>query len=103
MPSAAAATAAGKAPKTGINRPSKDNSPKLTTPSTASLGKISIAARTAKAMGRSKCEPSLGKSAGDRFTMIRLEGKAMAIAFSAAFTRSRASDTALSGNPTTPK
>ena len=35
--------------------------------------------------------------------MIRLEGKAMAIAFSAAFTRSRASDTALSGNPTTPK
>ncbi len=51
-------------------------------------------------MGKSKSDPSLGRSAGDRFTVIRLDGSAMAIVVRAARTRSRASDTALSGKPT---
>ena len=54
-------------------------------------------------MGRSKCEPSLGRSAGERLTVMRRMGSAMDRAESAARTRSRASDTALSGRPTTPK
>ena len=83
-PKAPRKAAAGKAPKTGINRPSSDNSPRLTTPSTASLGKISIAAKTAKAIGKSKCDPSFGRSAGDRFTVMRLDGSAIDIAPSAA-------------------
>ena len=51
-------------------------------------------------MGRSKCEPSLGISAGDRFTVIRLEGSAIERASSAALTLSRASLTALLASPT---
>jgi hypothetical protein len=39
-------------------------------------------------MGRSKCEPSFGRSAGDRFTVIRFDGSAMDSACSAARTRS---------------
>ena len=51
-------------------------------------------------MGRSKCEPSFGRSAGDRFTVIRFGGSASPIEAKAACTRSRLSATALSGNPT---
>ena len=54
-------------------------------------------------MGRSKWLPSLGMSAGDRLIVIRLEGRAIAMDDSAVRTRSRASDTALSGNPTSEK
>lgn len=54
-------------------------------------------------MGRSKCDPSLGRSAGERLTVMRLAGRAMAIPVSAARTLSRASDTALSGRPTMAK
>jgi hypothetical protein len=42
----------------------------------------------------------LGRSAGDRFTVIRFGGSASPIADSAARTRSRLSATALSGSPT---
>ncbi len=42
-------------------------------------------------------------SAGDRLTVIFLDGSAIASAVSAAETRSRASFTALSGNPTMAK
>jgi hypothetical protein len=35
---------------------------------------MSIAASSASAMGRSKCEPSLARSAGDKFTVMRLGG-----------------------------
>ena len=51
-------------------------------------GMISSAASSASAIGRSKCEPSFGRSAGDRLTVIRLDGSAMASADSAARTRS---------------
>src|ERR1700738_4269268 len=45
--------------------------------------------------------PSLGRSAGARLTVIRRAGSASPDATRAARTRSRASDTALSGRPTT--
>ena len=51
-------------------------------------------------MGRSKCDPSFGKSAGERFSVMRFGGKAMCIDVKAARTRYLASDTALSGRPT---
>ena len=98
--SSAAAMAAGKAPITATRVPSSDSSPRATVPSTASFGRMSSAASKAMAMGRSKCEPSLGRSAGDRLIVMRFDGRAMDMADSAARTRSRASDTALSGRPT---
>ena len=55
-----------------------------------------MAASSASAIGRSKCEPSLGMSAGDRFTVIRRDGSAIDSAFNAA-------RTALSGKPTSEK
>ena len=99
----AAAIAAGRAPSTGTKVPSNDNSPKETVPATTSLGMISSAAKRLSAMGRSKCDPSLGKSAGDRLIVMRFDGRAMDREESADRTRSRASDTALSGRPTMEK
>jgi hypothetical protein len=61
------------------------------------------AANSASAMGKSKWLPSFGRSAGERLIVIRFEGNAIAMEFSALRTRSRASDTALSGRPTTEK
>ena len=101
--SSAAAIAAGSAPITGISVPSSDNSPSATVSSTSSRGITSIAARSASAIGRSKCEPSLGRSAGDRLTVIFFAGSARFSVESAARTRSRASLTALSGRPTMEK
>jgi len=54
-------------------------------------------------MGRSKWLPSLSLSAGDRLMVMRFDGSAIAMDDSAARTRSRASDTALSGSPTSEK
>ena len=88
---------------TGMSVPSSDSSPRAVVPSTASAGMISSAASTASAIGRSKWLPSLGRSAGDRLTVMRRDGMAMAIDDSAVRTRSRASDTALSGRPTIAK
>ncbi len=103
LPSSAAAIAAGRAPITGTRDPSSDNSPNATQVSISSLGTISIAARSAIAIGRSKCDPSFGRSAGDRLIVIRLDGSAIDSVDSAERTRSRASLTALSGRPTMAK
>ena len=96
----AAASAAGSAPITGMSEPSSESSPSATCAATSSRGSTSIAASTASAIGRSKCEPSLGRSAGERLTVIRLAGSARPMAVIAARTRSLASETALSGRPT---
>jgi hypothetical protein len=53
--------------------PSSDSSPSATVPSTSSRGMMSSAASSASAMGRSKCEPSFGRSAGERLTVIRFD------------------------------
>ncbi len=54
-------------------------------------------------MGRSKALPSLGTSAGARFTVMRLGGREWPTFWSAAVTRSRPSLTAPWGSPTTTK
>ena len=64
---------------------------------------MSNAANKASAMGRSKWLPSLGRFAGLRLIVMRLEGKAIAMDVRAVRTRWRASDTALSGRPTMEK
>ena len=62
-----------------------------------------MAASTASAIGRSRCEPSLVISAGARFTSTRFGGRDRPRPASAARTRSRLSATALSARPTTKK
>jgi hypothetical protein len=47
---------------------------------TLSAGTMPIAASSASVIGRSKWEPSLGRSAGDRLIVTRLDGSAMAMA-----------------------
>ncbi len=76
-PASAAAKAAGRAPSTG--RGCHQATIRQVPPcrSTASFGKISMAASSANAIGRSKCDPSFGRSAGDRFTVIRRDGSAI--------------------------
>jgi hypothetical protein len=54
-----------------------------------------------RAIGRSKRPDSFGRSAGARFTVIRLRGNSKPAFCSAARTRSRASLTSVSGSPTT--
>ena len=96
----AAASAAGSAPITGMSVPSSESSPSATCAATSSCGSTSMAASSASAIGRSKCEPSFGRSAGERLTVIRFAGSASPMAVIAARTRSLASLTALSGRPT---
>ena len=98
-----AAIAVGRAPITGTSVPSRENSPKATWVSATSGGMISRAQRRATAMGRSKCYPTLGRFAGDRLIATRFEGIAIVILLRTVRTRSRASDTALSGSPTIEK
>ena len=84
----AAASAAGSAPITGMSVPSSESSPSATCAATSSSGSTSIAASSASAIGRSKCEPSFGRSAGERLTVIRFAGSASPMAVIAARTRS---------------
>ena len=102
-PMAPAAMAAGRAPAAGTMRPSRDSSPMAAQPSRASRGITPKAAMTASAMGRSKCVPSLGMSAGARLATMRLPGSDRPRPANAPRTRSRLSATALSAKPTTTK
>ncbi len=99
-PVAAAWIAAGSTPGTAARRPSRPSSPMARVSAAASAGTTPISASRASAMGRSKCAPSFGISAGARFTTTRFGGIATPMAVSAARTRSRNSPTALSGRPT---
>src|SRR3989344_8668174 len=91
--------ASDKEPLHGLIDPSKDSSPK-----TSVLEKSAASCPEAwskpNAIGKSKLGPSLGKSAGARFTVILLAGKSAPEFFKADLTRSFASSTALSGKPT---
>ena len=100
LDSSAAVKAAGRHPTTGINFPSKDNSPMATWLSAVSAGIMPIAASRAKAIGKSKWDPIFGKSAGDMLIVIFFDGIAKPIDVIAERTLSRASLTALSGSPT---
>src|SRR5262249_46235095 len=89
------------APATAAIEPSRPSSPSTLKPESASAGMPPIAAIRPSAIGRSSRLPSFGTSAGARLTVMRRAGSARPEATSAARTRSRASDTALSGRPTT--
>ena len=99
LPDSAAFSAAGRVPTTGCTRPSRESSPMASAPSLSSFVMLFSAAKRASANGKSKCNPSLGISAGDRLIMIRREGSAIDNAPNADLMRSRASLTALSGRP----
>ena len=96
-------SAASNTPGAGAIRPSRPSSPTATNSLSVSASTTPIAASSASAIGRSKCDPSLGRSAGERLTVIRLGGSARPIAPKAPRTRSRLSATALSARPTTMK
>ena len=100
---ALAPIAAGSAPGTGRMVPSSVSSPNAAKLSTVSGEIASMATIRASAIGRSKWLPSLGRSAGARFTVVRVHGMPSPIACSALRTRSRLSATALSGSPTMEK
>ena len=89
----------GSTPLVCRNLPSSDSSP-IKRASEISVFNCSDASKIPKAMGRSYDGPSFGKSAGARFTVIRLAGKSAPLFLMAERTRSFASSTALSGRPT---
>src|SRR3990172_2699565 len=98
-PACFAATAMGKAPRTGRTPPSSPSSPTMTYPS-AVPPSCPVAARIPIAIGRSNAEPSFRTSAGARLMVMRFNGNSNAELAIAAPTRSRPSFTAPCGSPT---
>ena len=72
-----------------FNLPAKDKAPMAKVSCKQSPGIASIALSMASAIARSKCAPSLGKSAGVMLMVIRLGGKAKDKLCSADLTHSR--------------
>ena len=99
-PARPAAMAAGRMPSTPRNSPVSPSSPWNSHPPRASRGTWPLAARIPRAMARSKRPPSLGRSAGARFTVIERGGNSNWELRMAARTRSFASRTAVAGRPT---
>lgn len=95
--------ATDRTPCTALTQPSRESSPKNTKRS-GSLAWISSLARSIPtASGKSRDVPSFRKSAGERFTVIRLPEAANPALRILETTRSLDSRTALSGNPTSVK
>ncbi len=101
-PSSRARRIMGRIPFTGRRDPSKASSPANTGMGSGSFTYF-LAASTPRAMGRSSPAPSFFRSAGARFTVMWVSGNRKSEFFTAAFTRSRASFTAVSGSPTISK
>ena len=99
-PSRVAWSTAGNTPCTGRSSPDSASSPTNSWSASASRGTPPFAARMPSAIGRSKRPPSLGRSAGARFTVTRRCGYSNCALRIAERTRSRASFTAASGKPT---
>ncbi len=97
---ARAYAAIGSTPRTGRTRPSRANSPTKREFSLTSGGIAPAAARIPTAMGTSKAAPSLRRSAGARFTVIRRNGNLKPLFSSAPRMRTRPSFTPASGRPT---
>ncbi len=100
LPEPDRAMAIGRTPGTALIFPSKASSPRITLLCSDSIGNCSVTASIPTAIGRSNPEPSFFTSAGARFTVILLMGKAKLLFLRAALTLSLASFTAASGNPT---
>ena len=93
-----------KAPRTGRNSPDKESSPANSCCASATSSKSPWADKIPKAIGKSKRPESFGKSAGPKFTVMRLLLGNARPAFSIAHrTRSRASFTSVSARPTNVK
>ena len=99
-PSERARTATGSTPRTGLSEPSSDSSPTNIVPATAPASMRPIAARIPTAIGRSKPDPSLRRSAGARLTTTFLPDIRSPEFSNAARMRCSLSFTALSGSPT---
>ena len=97
---ATAPIAADRTPLTPVMVPSNASSPMTIIPSTLSDGTAPIATSNPSAIGRSKCDPSLIRSAGARLTAIRFGGNDNPSEDKAARTLSLDSLTALSASPT---
>ena len=98
------ASAVARAPRTARNWPDSDSSPANSQPVSCAASICPLAARMPRAIGRSKRPESLGRSAGARLTVIFLLLGNCSPAFSKAErTRSRASFTSTSANPTSVK
>ena len=87
-------------PGTGRSRPSSASSPTAACPASEPGGSWRDAASTASAIGRSKPEPSLRRSAGARLTVIRRSGHSSSAEAMPLRTRSFASWQARSARPT---
>ena len=90
----------GITPLTGRISPLRDSSPMNTVSLSSAEKSWPLAASRDTAMGRSYTEPSFLRSAGARFTVMRVEGISKPLFFIAERTRSRDSFTAASGSPT---
>ena len=100
IPARRAASAQASAPGTGLSRPSSASSPTAAWPERRFAGICRDAASSARAIGRSKPDPSLRRSAGARLTVIRRRGHSSSALVMPLRTRSFASWQALSGRPT---
>ena len=103
LPSARQLMASAIAPRTGRTDPSSPSSPTKADRASATGGTWPNAARRATAIGRSKPDPDLGRSAGARLTVMRRGGSPSPVWARAAKTRSLPSRTAPAGSPTTVK
>ena len=90
----------GRIPEIAWISPLRLNSPAIITPFRCSGFRISPAASTAAARGRSNPAPSFLISAGAKFTVILFGGRAIPLFFRAVLTLSWASFTWADGNPT---
>ena len=101
IPASRAAIAAASTEPTGRTRPSRSSSPTITQFATrCRSGSGDSATSTAIAIPRSSPDPRLGSEAGPSPTVIRPVGHCSALLATAARTRSRASEIAVSGKPT---
>ena len=101
MPARRAPSAAAMTPPTGLTLPSSASSPTAAQPASASGSIWRVAARIARAMGKSKPEPSLRRPAGARLTVIRrATGHSSSAESMPLRTRSLASWQARSASPT---
>ncbi|MCY1536379.1 hypothetical protein D9M68_718350 [compost metagenome] len=92
------------APRTGRSSPPSESSPANSQPARRAALIWPLAARMPSAIGRSKRPESLGRSAGARFTVMRLlDGNSSPALAMAERTRSRASFTSVSARPTNVK
>ncbi len=87
-------------PRTGLTSPSRETSPTKSLFSTSVGSNCFERTRTARAIGRSRCEPSLTSSAGARLMVTFLSGKDRSELVMAERTRSRASVIVLLAMPT---